>query len=67
MNESLARVLVGAKELNKWVAIKHLTYKQLEVLDLIALEDEGHLLVHRRSVEGILLKLTLKGYLQYKN
>ncbi|MEK5037327.1 hypothetical protein [Sporosarcina sp. FSL K6-3457] len=67
MNESLSRVLIGAKELNKWVAVKHLTNKQLRGLNLIELEDTGLLLVHRHAEEGMLMKLTLKGYLYCKN
>ncbi len=67
MHKSLALVLVGAKELNKWVAVKHLKNDQLQGFDLIQFEDEGTLLVHHHSEEGILLKLTLKGYRQYKN
>jgi len=37
---SLLRILICAKELNKWSAVKHLTYKQLEGLNLIELEDQ---------------------------
>ena len=67
MSLSLLRILVSAKELNKWAAVKHLPRKKLEGLNLIELEDQGLLLVHRNSKEGILLKLTLKGYLRYRN
>ncbi|MGN7479823.1 hypothetical protein ACTHOQ_18540 [Solibacillus silvestris] len=34
---------------------------------LLYLEDQGLLLVKRHREEGILIKLTAKGYHQYKN
>lgn len=62
MNNSLARILVKAKGMNKWTPMKYLVKYQLQDFDLLKLEDEGLMLVNRRSPDGILLKLTLKGY-----
>ncbi|QPQ34427.1 hypothetical protein [Lysinibacillus sp. JNUCC-52] len=66
MNESLLRVLIRAKEVNKWVALKHFVMLPVHPTVLMQLEDEGLLLIKRHANEGVLMKLTLKGYQQYK-
>ena len=66
MNKSLLRILIRAKEVNKWVATKHLVDVPLQHSILLHLEDQGLLLVQRHQ-EGVLIKLTVKGYHQYKN
>lgn len=67
MNKTLLRILVHAKEVNKWIATKHLVEISLHRSILLHLEDQGMLLVQRHKQKGILIKLTLKGYQQYKN
>lgn len=67
MNETMLCILVRAKEVNKWVAIKHLEEIQLQRSILLHLENQGLLLVNRHVDKGVLIKLTLKGYHQYKN
>ena len=67
MNKALLRILVLAKEINKWVVTKHLGEVRLQHSILLYLEDQGLLLVNRQQEEGILIKLTTKGYHQYKN
>ncbi len=67
MNNTLLRILVRAKEVNKWVATKHLIEVPLQRSIMLHLEDQGLLLVNRHQEEGILIKLTVKGYHQYKN
>ncbi|MGE7910783.1 hypothetical protein [Lysinibacillus xylanilyticus] len=67
MNKTVLSILIRAKEVNKWVATKHLIEVQLQRSILLYLEDQGLLLVHRHQEEGILIKLTVKGYHQYKN
>ncbi|WP_339196689.1 hypothetical protein MKY27_17720 [Solibacillus sp. FSL R5-0449] len=67
MTKTLLRILVRAKEVNKWVATKHLVEVSLQRSILLNLEDRGLLLVKRQQEDGVLIKLTLKGYHQYKN
>lgn len=67
MNKTLLRILIRAKEVNKWVATKHLVDVPLQHSILLQLEDQGLLLVQRHQEEGVLIKLTVKGYHQYKN
>ena len=67
MNKTLLRILIRAKEVNKWVATKHLVDVPLQHSILLHLEDQGLLLVQRHQEEGFLIKLTVKGYHQYKN
>lgn len=62
MNDSLMCILIKAKELNKWMPVKYLVKYHLDEIDLLQLEDDGFLLIHRRSSVGLLLKLTIKGY-----
>ena len=66
MNKTLLRILVRAKEVNKWVANKQLVEVSLQHSILLHLEDQGLLLVNRQQEGGILIKLTVKGYHQYK-
>lgn len=67
MNKTLIRILIRAKEVNKWDATKHFVEVSLQRSILLHLEDQGLLLVNRHQKEGILIKLTVKGYHQYKN
>lgn len=67
MNKTLLRILVRAKEVNKWVATNHLVGVPLHRSILLYLKDQELLLVHRHQHEGMLIKLTLKGYHHYKN
>ncbi|POZ55059.1 hypothetical protein LYSIN_03356 [Lysinibacillus sphaericus] len=67
MNKTVLRILIRAKEVNKWVAIKHLVKVPLQRSILLHLEDQGLLLVKCHQEKGILIKLTVKGYHQYKN
>lgn len=67
MNKTLLRILIRAKEVNKWVATKHLVDVPLQHSILLHLEDQGLLLVQRHQEEGVFIKLTVKGYHQYKN
>lgn len=67
MNKTLLRILVHAKKVNKWVTTKHFIEVPLQRSILLHLEDQGLLLVNRQQEEGILIKLTVKGYHQYKN
>lgn len=67
MNKTLLRILIRAKEVNKWVATKHLVEVSLQRSILLHLEDQGLLLVNSHQEDGILIKLTVKGYHQYKS
>nr|WP_106780849.1 hypothetical protein [Lysinibacillus timonensis] len=66
MNDAVKRVLIRAKELNKWVALNHFPELQVNHSVLRKLEDEGYLLIHRHAKEGMLMKLTMKGYRCFK-
>ncbi|RKJ50819.1 hypothetical protein D7X33_32555 [Butyricicoccus sp. 1XD8-22] len=66
MNDSVKRVLIRAKELNKWVALNHFPELQINRSLLRKLEDDGYLLIHRHSREGLLMKLTMQGYRHFK-
>lgn len=67
MNKTLLRILVRAKEVNKWVATKHLVKVPLSRSILLHLENRGLILVQLHQEEGVLIKLTVKGYHHYKN
>ncbi|MFC4402374.1 hypothetical protein [Gracilibacillus xinjiangensis] len=67
MDTSLARILVKAKQLNKWVPVKYLNKHDIQRINLMQLEDEGLVLTTHHKDAGILLKLTLKGYHHFKN
>jgi len=62
MNDSLALILVKAKEVNKWVPIEYLVKYDIQEVDLLYLEDKGLILITKSSSGDLLLKLTLKGY-----
>jgi hypothetical protein len=62
MNQSLVKILVKAKELNQWVSAKFLAKYGIQQVNLLKLEDAGLILIKRSKSEGLLLKLTLKGY-----
>jgi hypothetical protein len=57
MQKSLTRILICAKEMNKWVPIRYLVKYRLHEFDLLQLEDQGLLLVNRRATDGLLIKL----------
>lgn len=65
MINSVKRVLIRAKELNKWVSLNHFPELQMNRSVLRKLEDEGYLLIHRHAVEGLLIKLTMQGYRRF--
>ncbi|WP_208587260.1 hypothetical protein [Gracilibacillus suaedae] len=67
MDLALARVLVKAKKLDKWVPVRYLKKHDIERINLLQLEDEGLILTTHHEDAGILLKLTLKGYHRFKN
>ncbi|MFB6466462.1 hypothetical protein ACE38V_06500 [Cytobacillus sp. Hz8] len=62
MNQSLIKILVNAKELNKWVPTRFLLKYGIQKVDLLKLEDDDLILTKRSTSDGLLLKLTLKGY-----
>ncbi|CAM3489459.1 hypothetical protein GCM10009865_32390 [Aeromicrobium ponti] len=62
MNKSLVKILVKAKELNKWVPARFLAKYGIQNVNLLKLEDADLILTKRSKSEGLLLKLTLKGY-----
>ncbi|MFJ8263376.1 hypothetical protein ACIQ4I_15710 [Rummeliibacillus sp. NPDC094406] len=66
MNDSVKHVLIRAKEMNKWVSLKHFPEHQMNRSLLRNLEDEGYLLIYRHVEEGTLMKLTMKGYHRFK-
>lgn len=66
MNESLARILVSAKEMDKWVPVNFLVKYDIQQVNLLDLEDQGLLLVNQSKTNGLLLKLTLKGYHHFR-
>lgn len=49
------------------MGIKHLVEIQLQRSILLHMEDRGLLLVNRHVDEGVLIKLTVKCFYQYKN
>ncbi|MDC3415110.1 hypothetical protein NC797_15090 [Aquibacillus sp. 3ASR75-11] len=62
MNNSLAKALIEAKKLNKWIPVKFLVKYDIHKVNLLKLEDEGIILTMKSKSDGLLLKLTLKGY-----
>lgn len=66
MNESLARILVSAKEMDKWVPVNFLVKYDIQQVNLLDLEDQGLLLVNQSKTDGLLLKLTLIGYHHFR-
>ncbi|MEI5908359.1 hypothetical protein WAK64_14985 [Bacillus spongiae] len=62
MNQSLVKILVKAKELNQWVPAKFLAKYDIQKVNLLKLEDADLMHLKRSKSEGLLLKLTLKGY-----
>lgn len=45
MNESLVRILVSAKEMDKWVPVNFLVKYDIQQVNLLDLEDQGLLLL----------------------
>lgn len=66
MNDAVKHVLIGAKEMNKWVSLNHFPELQVNRSVLRKLEDEGYQLIHRHADEGLLMKLTMQGYRRFK-
>lgn len=66
MSQSIINVLVKAKEMDKWVAVKHLTKYGVYESFLLRLEDQG-LLIRYKNGNDILIKLTAKGYHHYSS
>jgi len=66
MSESLARILLSAKEMDKWVPVNFLVNYNIQQVNLLDLEDQGLLLVSQSKTSGFLLKLTLKGYHHFR-
>ena len=62
MNRSLVIILVNAKELNKWVPARLLVKYDIQNVNLLELEESYLILTKRSKSDGLLLKLTLKGY-----
>lgn len=62
MNHSLVKILLKAKELNQWVPVRFLAKYGIQKVNLLKLEDADLILIKRSKSEGLLLKLTLKGY-----
>lgn len=62
MNQSLAKILLEAKRLNKWLPAKYLVKYDIRLVHLSKLEDDGLISTMKTKTNGLLLKLTLKGY-----
>ncbi|WP_339217737.1 hypothetical protein [Ornithinibacillus sp. FSL M8-0202] len=62
MNNSLVKILIEAKKLNKWIPAKFLVKYDVQRVNLSKLEDDGIILTMNSESDGLLLKLTLKGY-----
>lgn len=67
MSNSITRLLVHAKQQNKWIPRSVLTTDNISSRTIHHLEDEGYLLVYHCSDRGTLIKLTLKGYKYFSN
>lgn len=62
MNNSLIKILIEAKKLNKWIPAKFLVKYDIQKVNLAELEDDGLILTIKSKSDGLVLKLTLKGY-----
>lgn len=62
MNYSLVKILVEAKKLNKWIPAIFLVKYDIQKVNLTELEDNGLILTMNSKSDGLVLKLTLKGY-----
>lgn len=62
MNNSLIKILIEAKKLNKWIPAKFLVKYDIQKVNLTELEDDGLILTMKSMSDGLVLKLTLKGY-----
>lgn len=60
MSNSITRLLVHAKQQNKWISRRVLTMNNISSRTIHHLEDEGYLLVYHCSDRGALIKLTLE-------
>lgn len=62
MNNSLVKILIEAKKLNKWIPAKFLVKYGIQNVNLPKLEDDGLILTMKSKSDELVLKLTLKGY-----
>ncbi|WP_047984297.1 hypothetical protein [Ornithinibacillus californiensis] len=62
MNNSLVKILIEAKKLNKWIPSKFLVKYDIQKVNLSELEDLVLILTIKSKSGGLLLKLPLKGY-----
>jgi len=67
MSNSITKLLVHAKQQNKWIPRSVLTMNNFSLKAIHHLEDEGYLLGHHCNDRGALIKLTLKGYKYFSN
>lgn len=62
MSKTLSNLLVKARQLDKYIPVKHLVKHGLNECLMIQLEDEGLLTVIRNTDHGMLFILTPEGY-----
>ena len=62
MNNSLVKILIEAKKLNKWIPSKFLAMYDIHRVNLSKLEEDGIILTLNSESDGLVLKLTLNGY-----
>jgi len=62
MSQSLTKISLEAERLNKWLPAKYLVKYDIRLFHLSKLEDDGLILTMKTKTNGLLLKLTLKGY-----
>ncbi|GGM28243.1 hypothetical protein GCM10011351_12680 [Paraliobacillus quinghaiensis] len=62
MNHTLVQILLKAKEVNKWIPVKFLIKYDIQQVNLLKLEDAYLIIMKNSTSEGLLLKLTLRGY-----
>ncbi|MGY3714924.1 hypothetical protein ACWE42_05315 [Sutcliffiella cohnii] len=62
MDNSLVKILIEAKKLNKSIPAKFLLKYDIQMVNLSKLEDDGLILTMKSKSDGLVLKLTLKGY-----
>lgn len=61
MNNSLVKILIEAKKLNKWIPAKFLVKYDVQRVNLSKLEDDGIILTMNSESDGLLLKPNTKG------
>ena len=67
MSSSIIKLLVHAKQQNKWIPKSVLTMHNISSRTIQHLENEGFLIVYHCNDRGALVKLTLKGYQHFSN